>query len=354
MGNKAKVYVLYTGGTFGMAAGGQNGDGPLEPLPLEQLQAFLPPSDRVMPDIEVVVESLEPVLDSSSMQPLDWLAIAQKIKLNYQRFDGFVIIHGTDTLAYTASALSFIFENLAKPVVVTGSQMPLLAPGTDATDNFWLALQTAAFPVYDGQPLGEVVVAFSGVILRGNRCRKISASNRSAFASPNCKPLGMMRDRLWIDRDMLRHPAQWGGALAINEPLETGVIDLALFPGITPRFIARVLDDDGLRGLVLRTYGSGNAPGAAEFLAALKQGLEKRRITAVAVSQCQHGAVQFGRYAASTGLADCGVIPGDDMTPEAALAKLMVLLPQIGSVEERRLLVKNLRGEISGCADVAG
>ena len=347
-----QIYVLYTGGTFGMAPEGKpNGTaraGPLKPLVLEQLEAALPPAADAVPGLQVTIESLDRPLDSSSIHPADWLTIANKIKQNYTSFDGFVVIHGTDTLAYTAAALSFIFENLAKPVVITGSQLPLLSRKTDAVKNYQLALQAAAYPALNGQPIADVIVAFGGKILRGNRCRKMSASRTAAFSSPNCKPLGAsMRGRLSMNNDVVQRPVAGGGQFQVNSDLETGVIDIGLFPGITPNFITRVLDDDRLRGVVIRTFGAGNAPETQEFLAALKEGLNKQGLIAIAVSHCPHGAVQPGRYAASTWLSLCDVIPGGDMTPEAALTKLMVFLPRIKHDNDKKLLQTNMRGEIS-------
>ncbi len=349
---KIKIYVLYTGGTFGMAAKDQSihqsVSACLEPLALQELEAYLPQADKMHPGLEVVIESLAQPIDSSSIQPADWLMIAGKITEHYETFDGFVIIHGTDTLAYTASALSFIFENLTKPVVVTGSQVPLLQPRTDATSNYRLALTVAAHIGLSGRPMAEVAVAFAGQVMRGNRCRKMSASDWSGFQSPNCKPLASARrGGLRIHRHAVRRPATLNAPFALNKQLETGVIDITLFPGMTPQFLAAVLDHDNLRGVVLRTFGAGNAPEAADFLAALKHGIDKHNLTVVAVTQCPHGSVRPGHYAAGAGLAACGVLPGGDMTPEAALAKLMVLLPKIAADGNKLLIISDLRGEMT-------
>jgi len=359
-GVSAKVYVLYTGGTFGMVASKRirkrgkkqssdltGGDG-LKPLALRELEAYLPAAEKLQPGLQVVVESLPHPIDSSSIQPADWLTIAERIAQNYDSFDGFIVIHGTDTLAYTASALSFIFENLAKPVVITGSQVPLLAQETDAADNYRLALRVAAHIGLSGRPLAEVIIAFAGKIMRGNRCRKMSASDWSAFHSPNCKPLASAtRGGLRVHRHARRCPARQNEALALNKPIETAVIDITVFPGITVQFLASALDHNNLRGVVLRLFGAGNAPEMSWFLSALKQGIERRKLIAVAVTQCPHGSVRPGHYAAGAGLIDCGVLPGGDMTPEAALTKLMVMLPKIAQDDDKRLISMDLRGEIT-------
>lgn len=345
----ATIYVLYTGGTFGMAASSQScAESELRPLPLDNLSSHLQAVGYSRYGLNIEIESFSLPIDSSSIKPEDWLVIAKRIARNYERFDGFVVIHGSDTLAYTASALSFIFENLNKPVVVTGSQVPLMSTPTDAIDNYLLALKIAGHVGLRGKPLTEVSVVFANKVLRGNRCRKVSTSNWSAFTSPNCRPLvSVMQDNLQFHRHAIRKSMSSEKPLSLNEQLEKGVIDIALFPGISLQFLERTLDYEGLRGVVLRSFGAGNAPEALDFLSILRQKILKRNLIVLVVTQCMHGSVYPRRYASGAGLIDCGVFSGGDITPEAALTKLMVLLPKLVEDHDKELVSINMRGEMT-------
>ncbi|HFB2048850.1 MAG TPA: L-asparaginase 1 [Hyphomicrobiaceae bacterium MAG_BT-2024] len=331
-----------------MAASNQSSALMLKPQALWEIEPHLQVIAEAQFGLKIKFDSLDQPVDSSSMKPVDWLTIARRIACNYEYYDGFIIIHGSDTLAYTASALSFIFENLAKPVVVTGSQLPLLSARTDAANNFILALKIAAHVGLSGKPLAEVAVVFANKVLRGNRCQKISTSKRAAFASPNCKPLAsVLQDGLQICRHAVRNSMRLGKPLVLNQQLETGVIDIALFPGISSQFLERVLNQEGVRGVVLRSFGAGNAPEAPDFLYMLKQKILERDLIVVAVTQCMHGSVRPGYYASGVGLIDCGVFSGGDMTPEAAFTKLMVLLPTINNYDNKKKISADLRGEIT-------
>jgi L-asparaginase len=346
---QARIYVLYTGGTFGMAPDVTRAGAPLAPRGLSELEPALAAPAALAGKLEVTVAACEPPLDSSSMGPADWRAIAERIAAQYDTFDGFVIIHGTDTLTYTASALSFMFENLAKPIVLTGSQVPLDLPGSDAGTNYLAALATAGSAATGGLQLAEVVIVFGGRVLRGNRARKVSATSLQAFDTPNYAHLGkaLPDGNVSIDVGMtLARPSE-GNILRCRTTLETGVADLTIHPGLRPEQLHAMLTLDGVRGVVLRTYGSGNAPEAPAFLDALSDGLADGGKVCVAVTQCLHGGVAPGQYAAAAGLAMAGVIPGCDMTPEAALAKLMFVLGQTDGDAARAMMQENLRGELT-------
>jgi L-asparaginase len=337
-----RVYVLYAGGTFGMAADATTPGGPLRPLPLPALRALLPRLDRRLPGVETTLDGFAAPIDSASATPDDWIAIARRIAENYDAYDGFVVLHGTDTLAWSAAALAFMLENLGKPVVLTGAQTPLAAPRSDARANYLRAAQVAGWRASGWPAIPEVVVAFGGRLLRGCRVRKTSVVARDAFETPNFAHLGRFgpRPAIFAERALSRPDA----ALRLRARLSRDVLDLALHPALRPCDI-RAAASGAPRGVVLRTYGAGNAPENPDFLAALRELAEGRLV--VAVSQCAEGGVRFGRYASSLTLSDIGVIPGHDMTPEAALTKMMFLLGEFTMDRARREMARNLRGELT-------
>lgn len=344
---QTRVHVLYTGGTFGSKPDSHSVDEALAPMELAELNPLLPATAGIVPGVEVTVEQSRRLLDSSSMTPGDWRDIALGLEARYDRYDGFVILHGTDTLAYTASALSFMLENLAKPVVITGSQRPLIEAGSDAPRNYANALKIAAGESAGLPRIPEVVVAFGSRLLRGCRTRKLSASALDAFDSPNTKPLGRLGDEIQVFASRLRPPPAIHAALLRHSKLETGVIDITLFPGQHADYLSAVLGLEGVKGVVLRSFGGGNAPEDAAFLKALKAGIAAGDKIAVNVSQCLEGRVDMDRYAAGAGLRDCGVVSGLDMTPEAALCKLMIVLAQADGDEARAAMQSDWRGELT-------
>jgi L-asparaginase len=290
-------------------------------------------------------EAVEPV-DSSAVGPCHWLWIAQHLERRYHEFDGFVVVHGTDTMAYTASALSFLLVNLAKPVVLTGSQLPIFSLRSDARQNLLHALLVAGGKAIGLPRVPEVVICFGEHLLRGNRARKASTTGWQGFASPNYPPLGVLGESLRIYPELLAPPPAAEAAFYVHRELETRVLDLTLFPGLRAGHLRALLQQEELRGLVLRAYGAGNAPEDEDLLECLGEAASAGK-TILVVTQCQEGRVDLGRYASSRGLLLGGVCSGFDLTPEAALTKLMWVLANERGDEVRVQLQLDQRGEQS-------
>jgi L-asparaginase len=295
------------------------------------------------------------LIDSSDMNPEYWIGIARNIRDNYDKYDGFVILHGTDTMTYTATALSFLLENLAKPVIVTGSQLPLAEPRNDATQNLVTALILAAS--YKVETVPEVCILFNDVLLRGNRSRKVSSSGFAGFSSLNYPPLAKIGEHIKIDTKLLRSVNKTDGFF-INGNLNSNVMIFDIFPGIASNILKHVFAINGLRGVVLRTYGAGNAPTKDAALLKEIENATKKGIIVVNITQCLQGMVEMGLYDASAKLSRIGVVSGTDMTPEAALVKMMFLLGQYCDSDAKsikdpntklvnEMMQKNLRGEQS-------
>ncbi|MCP4329239.1 MAG: asparaginase [Alphaproteobacteria bacterium] len=333
----ASVYVAHTGGTIGMKRTPQG----YAPAPgyLEELMGELPQlrSDDV-PDF--VIHEYETLLDSSNMTPSSWNLIAGDIAANYDRYDGFVVLHGTDTMAYTASALSFMIEGLTKPVVVTGSQIPLCEVRSDALDNLITSLIIAG--TYD---IAEVCLYFHGKLLRGNRAIKMDSAGFGAFDSPNHPPLGVVGVDIAVAREYLRTPD--GRPFRVQDCGDASVAAMRLFPGITGDVVANILRPP-LKGLVLGSYGRGTAPSLdGGFLDALREACA-RGVVVVAVTQCVKGRVDLGGYEAGSVLGSTGVVGGHDLTVEAALAKLCYLFALgLDPPRIRAEIQRDLRGEIT-------
>ena len=313
---KKSIYVAYTGGTIGMQRS-ENGYIPVSGHLQRQL-ALMPEFHRPeMPDF--TIHEYEPLMDSSDMTPEDWQHIADDIKAHYDQYDGFVILHGTDTMAFTASALSFMLENLSKPVIVTGSQIPLAELRSDGQINLLNSLYVAA-----NYPINEVTLFFNNRLYRGNRTTKAHADGFDAFASPNLQPL--LEAGIHIRR----------------QPI--GVV--TIYPGISADVVRNFLRQP-VKALILRSYGVGNAPQNGEFLKELQEASD-RGIVVVNLTQCMSGKVNMGGYATGNALAHAGVISGFDMTVEATLTKLHYLLSQDLDIDSiRRAMMQNLRGELT-------
>lgn len=316
---------------------------PLRPLPLNELEAILPKLDKAAPGVEITIQRFETLMDSSSMTPRDWVKIAEEIEDVYDSYDGFVVIQGTDTLSYTASALSFMFENLDKPVVITGSQLPLVSARTDATNNYIHAVMVAAYDSSDLPKVPEVVVVFGDKILRGCRTRKMSASAMAGFDSPNCPPLGEVRERIFIYENRIRK-VSYTSDFQVNTQINENVLDISIFPGFRAEDLRAILSLPKLQGVIFRTYGSGNGPEDDDFLNALSKASDK---VVVNITQCPQGMVEMGLYAASVGFIEKGMISGLDMTPEAAMAKLMLTLGSQVEDEVKLQMQISQRGEQS-------
>ncbi|AJJ61931.1 asparaginase [Yersinia aldovae] len=333
---KKSIYVAYTGGTIGM----QRSDHGYIPVSghLQRQLALMPEFHRPeMPDF--TIHEYAPLIDSSDMTPEDWQHIANDIQQNYDLYDGFVILHGTDTMAFTASALSFMLENLAKPVIVTGSQIPLAELRSDGQTNLLNALYLAA-----NHPVNEVSLFFNNKLFRGNRTTKAHADGFDAFASPNLSVL--LEAGIHIRRMVSVESPVNNGPLIVHSitPQPIGVV--TIYPGISGAVVRNFLLQP-VKALILRSYGVGNAPQKAELLDELKNASE-RGIVVVNLTQCISGRVNMDGYATGNALANAGVISGFDMTVEAALTKLHYLLSQALTPEEiRELMQQNLRGELT-------
>lgn len=334
---KKRIYVAYTGGTIGM----QKSEHGYIPVPgflsdtVRQMPEFYRPE---MPDFDI--HEYHPVIDSSDMTPAHWLTIARDIEANYQNYDGFVVLHGTDTMAYTASALSFMLENLSKPVIITGSQIPLAQLRSDGQVNLLNSLYLAAY-----YPIAEVALYFNNQLFRGNRATKADADGFNAFASPNFPPLLQAGIHIELKAGQLCETTQHA-PLQVAHITPQPVSVVTLYPGISADVIKNMAAAP-VRALIIKSYGVGNAPQAPELLAALTEAAERGTVI-VNCTQCFKGKVNMGGYATGHALQQCGVSSGFDMTLEAALTKLHYLLSKnLSSEEVRQLVTQNLRGELS-------
>lgn len=335
---KKRVYVIYTGGTIGMQRT-PDGYAPSPGSLQEQMKGMPELRDPAMP--EVVIHEYEPLLDSSNMTPAEWMKIARDIAGNYDRYDGFVILHGTDTMAYTASALPFILEGLGKPVVVTGSQIPLVELRSDGRDNLVTSLLVAAT-----LDIPEVCLYFGRQLLRGNRAVKVSTHGLAPFASPNYPALGNFGVDIEIRWDLVRKRA--GETVLQVHELRSPVLSVVrLIPGISARFISNVLAPP-VEGVVLQAFGVGNGPERnTEFLDALAEATA-RGVVIVGCSQCLTGYVDLDQYTAGSALAKTGVISGYDLTVEAAIAKLTYLFSREHTPHRvKREMQRDLIGEMT-------
>ncbi|MFO7675586.1 MAG: asparaginase [bacterium] len=352
------VLLIYTGGTIGsMPSDPEDPDSPRVAVPWPEFRRRTPALNRRLADgapnpawigFNVDAYWTEP-RDSCNVGPQQWVELARVIEAGHDRYEGFVILHGTDTMAYTASALSFMLENLAKPVILTGAQRShLFNARNDATQNMISALMLAN-PGYARLPvIPEVAIFFNRTLLRGNRARKVNATGYDAYQSPNYPPLAIAGERITVDPLLLRRrPAE--RRLRVRATLEPNVVPASFFPGIQDgRMLGSILDDPNLRGVVLLTYGAGNIPTSPAVLDAIRRATG-RGVVALAVTQCGGGRVDLGMYETSVKLIDAGVVSGVDVTPEAALTKLMVLLgdPDLGPADAARLAQQDLAGEQS-------
>ncbi len=337
------VLLIYTGGTIGMIENSETGA--LENFNFNHLLGQVPELKRF--NYRISTYQFDPPIDSSDMEPLLWSKIVRVINYNYDYYDGFVILHGTDTMAYTASALSFMLENLGKPVILTGSQLPIGTLRTDGKENLITAIEIAAAKYPDGLPLvPEVCIFFENELMRGNRTTKINAENFNAFRSFNYPELAKVGIHIRYNEPMIRRPNPTQ-PMKPHYLFDTNVVVLTLFPGIQENIIRSVLRTPGLKAVVLKTYGSGNAPQKEWLIRELREAND-RGMVIVNITQCQRGAVEMKRYETGLQLLQAGVISGYDSTPECAVTKLMFLLGHgLNQDEIRHYMNSNLVGEIT-------
>lgn len=342
---KSAVLLIYTGGTIGMQEDPK--DGTLRPFNFDELKQEVPELRKF--NLRIDAHTIEPIIDSSDMDPALWQKLAEIIQKHYNKYDGFVILHGTDTMAYSASALSFMLDHLNKPVVFTGSQLPIGKPRTDGKENLISAIEVATAKNSEGNAiLPEVCICFNSHIFRGNRSTKINATGFDAFISPNFPALAVAGILISYNYAYIHYPSDRKRPLKVNTALDTRVSILKLHPGITEQAVRDILLGDGSRAVIIETYGSGNAPSAEWFIKLVREASDKGKVL-LNVTQCLSGDVNMDIYANGLNLKKAGVISGHDITTEGALAKLFYLMGNHESNEEvKALLGKNLKGEISG------
>ncbi|MGM0375491.1 MAG: asparaginase [Bacteroidota bacterium] len=337
-----RVLIIYTGGTIGMAVDPDTNT--LVPFDFENISSKVPELKKF--DFSVSSISFNPIVDSSEMSPAIWSKLVGIIEENYTDFEGFVILHGTDTMAYTASALSFMLHHLQKPVVLTGSQLPLGAIRTDGKENLLTALEIAAAQKNGQALVPEVCVYFQDKLFRGNRTTKYNAEHFRAFRSDNYPPLAEAGLHIKYNYPYIRYTTLRGN-FATSPRMDNNVVLLKIFPGIHEKAVRAILETPGLRGVILETYGSGNAPTSDWFMQSLRDAID-RGIIIMNVTQCLAGSVEMWRYETGRHLLNMGVISGQDITTEAALTKLMYLLGNTVSIEELKMNLNNsLKGEIT-------
>lgn len=339
----ATILIIYTGGTIGMIENRRTGA--LESYDFSHVRRWIPELENF--DYNIHSYAFNPPIDSSDMEPANWAAIVKVIAQNYDNYDGFVVLHGTDTMSYTASALSFMLEGLTKPVILTGSQLPISVTRTDGRENLLTSIEIAAAKDENGNAMvPEVCIFFENRLLRGNRATKINAEGFNAFRSYNYPWLAHAGIHVKYNESSIRRPGP-GNVFKPHYVMDSSVVVITLFPGIRREIIASIVNAPGLRAVVLRTFGSGNAP-QKQWLIELLREAEQKGIIVVNVTQCSEGSIEMNRYLTGLQLLETGVVNGRDATLESTITKLMFLLGHnLPAAEIRRLMDTDMRGEIT-------
>ena len=343
-GKKASILLIYTGGTIGMK------EDPvlqaLTPFDFSQILDEVPELGKFAYKIDSY--TFDPIIDSSDVEPSLWISLVRLIEDKYEEYDGFVILHGTDTMAYSASTLSFMIEGLTKPVIFTGSQLPIGTPRTDGKENLISAVEIAAAKDDDGHALvPEVCICFDNVLIRGNRSRKFNSDNFRAFRSENHPPLAEAGISIRYNTALIRKPESWDARPLFHTNLDTRVSILKIHPGITPNVVRNILLGEDTRAVIIETYGAGNAPSKDWFISIVKEASDRGKVL-LNVTQCIAGCVNMDLYATGKSLKCAGVMNGYDSTTESALGKLFYLLGVFDTNDKVKAgLEMNLRGEIS-------
>ena len=343
-GTKSAILLIYTGGTIGMKE--DPAIQALRPFNFSQILEEVPELGKFAYRIDSY--TFDPIIDSSDVEPSLWVAITELIEKKYDEDDGFVILHGTDTMAYSASAVSFMIEGLTKPVIFTGSQLPIGIPRTDGKENLISSVEIAAARDSEGHALvPEVCICFDNILMRGNRASKVNSDHFRAFRSPNFPPLAEAGISIRYNQQLVRRPADWDARPTFHKTLDTRVSILKIHPGITPQIVRTILCGNDTRAVIIETYGAGNAPSKEWFLDIVREASESGKII-LDVTQCLAGSVNMDIYATGKCLKEAGVVNGYDATTESALGKLFYLLGEIEDNDTvKTMLETDLRGEIS-------
>ena len=341
--NRPKILIIYTGGTIGMIQDAKT----MALIPFDFSHIYDQVPRLSFYDIDIETFAFDNPIDSSDMHPQDWKQIAEKIQIHYHNYDGFVILHGTDTMAYTASALSFMFENLSKPIILTGSQLPLGIPRTDGRNNIINAVEMAAAKHQDGSPMiPEVCICFENQLYRGNRTHKNNAEEFDAFTSPNYPALANVGVSIKYNHACIAEMPKAETQLRTN--MDTHIAILKLYPGIMPPIVQSILQTETLHGVILETYGAGNSCKSPWFLELLSDAV-RRGIFVMSVTQCKGGGkVNAGKYESSFLLKNIGIVGGYDINTESAVTKMMYILGNYPQHEDIKMLLgSSLRGELT-------